>query len=112
MIDTYNNTTSILIYGYFRNGVIEKNYGDSCDYFVMTGTSEDILYRYNVIKRGQIRDESADVYNNLFISPVRCLTNGFGADLFKNNIVALSQAGQIVYTSGQVDDASNNLYTN
>jgi hypothetical protein len=107
---TQDNTTSILIYGYFLNGVIEKNYGDTCNYFVMTGVSEDITYRYNVIRRGQIRDGTANIYNNIFISPTRCLTNGFGADIFKNNIIILSQAGQIVYTPGQVDDASNNLY--
>ncbi len=110
LIGTHDNTSSILIYGYFQNGTIEKNFGDTCDYFVMTGVSNDISYRHNVIKRGQIRDSSADVYNNLFISPVRCLTNGFGAEIFKNNIVYLTEAGQIVYTSGQVDDASNNLY--
>ncbi len=107
---THDNTSSILIYGYFLNGVIEKNFGDTCDYFVMTGVSSDITYKYNIIKRGQIRDATADVYNNIFIGPVRCLTNGFGADIFKNNITYLTGVSQTVYTDGQVADASNNLY--
>jgi hypothetical protein len=110
LIGTLNGNTSILIYGYFLNGTIAYNYGSRSEYFVMTGTSNNIIYKYNVVIRGQIRDSHAHVYNNVFYGPITCLTSGHGADEFYNNIVFMTADNQQVYQQGSVTEADYNLY--
>lgn len=60
----------------------------------MTRVSEIIKYHYNIIIRGKIRDSNAAVYNNIFYGPVTCLTSGYGAEEFYNNIVYLTDYKQ------------------
>lgn len=110
LIGTLNGDHSILIYGYFLNGTISRNFGSRSEYFVMTGVSDDIRYMYNIIIRGQIRDAYACVYNNVFYGPVACLTAGHGAEEFYNNIVFFTSEGQQVYQQGRVTSADYNLY--
>lgn len=110
LIGTLNGDHSILIYGYFFNGEISRNFGSRSEYFVMTGVSGDITYMYNIIIRGQIRDAHAHVYNNVFYGPVACLTAGHGAEEFYNNIVYFTSEGQHAYQRGRVTSADYNLY--
>ena len=108
MISPLDALTGICVYGYFSNGVVTRNFFNQCDYAVYAGTSTSVTYSYNIIKKGDIRDANALVYNNIFINPANCLSSG--AVIAKNNIFVM-EAGNVAYTDGAVDDSDYNLFT-
>jgi hypothetical protein len=80
-------------------------------YGVQTGKGGDgVLFDHNVFYncRWGIHDNVAHVRNNVFYGVGTTLT--YGANDFHNNIVYLTEAGQVIYNHWATIDADNNLY--
>jgi hypothetical protein len=108
-VDGEIETTSV--YVYFPEGRVSRNFfvGANFGAYASVGGG-GVIYDHNVFYncRAGIHDNIARVRNNVFHGVGTALT--YGAGEFYNNIVYLTEAGQVIYNHWATIDADNNLY--
>jgi hypothetical protein len=99
------------IYVYFREGRVSRNFFVGANIGAQANVEGDgVIYDHNVFYdcRSGIHDNIGRVRNNVFYGVGTTLTYGGGE--FNNNIVYLTEAGQVIYNHWAIVDADNNLY--
>jgi hypothetical protein len=99
------------VYVYFPEGRVSRNFFVGANYGVYANRDGDgVVYDHNVFYncRSGIHDNIAHIRNNLFYGVGTTLT--YGANDFHNNIVYLTEAGQVIYNHWASIEADNNLY--
>jgi hypothetical protein len=99
------------IYVYFREGRVSRNFFVGANIGAQANVVGDgVIYDHNVFYncRSGIHDNIGRVRNNVFYGVGTTLTYGGGK--FHNNIVYLTEAGQVIYNHWAPVDADNNLY--
>jgi hypothetical protein len=99
------------VYVYFPEGRISRNYFVGANFGAYASRDGDgVAYDHNVFYncRAGIHDNIARARNNVFYGVGTTLT--YGANEFYNNIVYLTEPGQIIYNHWATIDADNNLY--
>jgi hypothetical protein len=99
------------VYVYFPEGRISRNFFVGANFGVYASRDGDgVVYDHNVFYncRAGIHDSIGRVRNNVFHGVGTTLT--YGAGEFYNNIVVLTEAGQVIYNHWSAIDADHNLY--
>jgi hypothetical protein len=99
------------VYVYFPEGRVSRNFFVGANFGAYASVSGDgVVYDHNVFYncRSGIHDNISLVRNNVFYGVGTSLTYGGGE--FYNNIVYLTEAGQVIYNHWATIEADNNLY--
>jgi hypothetical protein len=99
------------VYVYFPEGRISRNFFADANIAAQANvTGSGVVYDHNVFYncRSGIHDNIGLVHNNVFYGVGTTLT--YGGNEFYNNIVYLTEPGQVIYNHWATIDADNNLY--